>query len=99
MKVVVSGMSKTGTKTMATALRKLGFNVYDFEEQYFYLGKELVRIIEEGWSIDELRRIFRGVDAITDLPGNMLFEELLAAFPDVKVDKVINFCFSFSNLL
>ena len=79
-------MSKTGTKSLASALRILGYKVYDFEEQYYYLGEELSKILRRGWTIEDIRRIFKDVDAVTDTPGNMLFEELVEAFPDAKVD-------------
>ena len=32
MKIICAGFPKTGTKSMATALRDLGFSVHDFEE-------------------------------------------------------------------
>ena len=85
MKVICSGMPKTGTKTMATALRMLGYNVYDFEEQYFYLGDEILKMMNEGWTDDDLKQIFKDVDAVTDAPVCTLFEELLKVFPDAKV--------------
>ena len=40
MKLVCAGMQKTGTKSMAAALRILGYIVHDVFEQYF-LEKEL----------------------------------------------------------
>ena len=85
MKVICSGMSKTGTKTMATALTMLGYKVYDYEEQYFYLGDELLKILEDGWTTEDIKRIYKDVDAVTDLPGNLLWEEILKAYPDAKV--------------
>ena len=85
MKVICSGMSKTGTKSLAAALRILGYKVYDFEEQYFYIGKDLTKIMEDGWTKEDIQRIFKDVDAVTDIPGCMLWEDLLQAFPDAKV--------------
>ena len=40
MKVICAGLQKTGTKTMAEALRILGHNVHDVFDQYF-LDEEL----------------------------------------------------------
>ncbi|XP_076801913.1 uncharacterized protein LOC143446244 [Clavelina lepadiformis] len=85
MKVICSGMSKTGTKTLASALKTLGYNVYDFEEQVFYIGRDLQKVMDEGWTVEDLRRIYKGVDAVTDIPGCILWEELYHAFPDAKV--------------
>ena len=91
MKVICSGFPKTGTKTMATALTMLGYKVYDFEEQYFYCGKELIKALEEGWTTEDIRRIYKDPDAVTDLPGNYLWEEILKAYPDAKVN-FLRFC-------
>lgn len=40
MKVICAGLQKTGTKSMAEALRLLGYNVHDVFDQYF-LDNEL----------------------------------------------------------
>ena len=85
MKVICSGMPKTGTKSLAAALRILGYKVYDLEEQHFYIGEDLAKILKEGWTKEDIQRIFKDVDAVTDIPGCMLWEDLLQAFPDAKV--------------
>lgn len=36
MKVICAGIPKTGTKTLAEALRILGYNVHDVFQQFFY---------------------------------------------------------------
>ena len=87
MKVVCSGLSKTGTKSLAAALRVLGYKVFDFEEQYFYLGEEFLRLSERGWTTDDIRNLYKDADVVTDVPGNLLWEEILKAYPDVKVRK------------
>lgn len=85
MKVIVSGASKTGTKSMAEALRLLDFTVYDYVENYAYLNKEWLKIVREGGSVDDFRRMYEGVDAVTDSPCNHFWEEIHKAFPDAKV--------------
>uniref|UniRef100_H2ZBR0 Sulfotransferase n=1 Tax=Ciona savignyi TaxID=51511 RepID=H2ZBR0_CIOSA len=85
MKVICSGMPKTGTKTICQALRTLGYNVYDFEEQFWYLGDQLKKVLDEGWTNEEMRDLFEGVDAVTDVPGCTLWEEILTAYPDAKI--------------
>ena len=87
MKVICSGMQKTGTKTMASALRTLGYDVYDFEEQYFYLGDEFTRIGKNGWTTEDIQRIYKDVEAVTDGPSNSIWEEILEVFPDAKVSE------------
>lgn len=36
MKVICAGIQKTGTKSVAEALRILGYEVHDVFQQYFY---------------------------------------------------------------
>lgn len=91
MRIICSGLSKTGTKTMAVALTMLGYNVHDFKEQYFCNGDELCRMMTEGWTEEDLKRVFGNVDAVTDLPANYMWEELLEVFPDAKVEKALVF--------
>ena len=92
MKVICSGMPKTGTKTLASALRTLGYEVYDLEEQFFYLGKDLLKIIDDGWTNNDIKRIFKEVDAVTDIVANIFWEEILTAFPDAKVSRITRVC-------
>ena len=85
MKVVYAGFSKTGTKTMAAAFRILGLKCYDSLEYYSYQRKEWENIFDNGGTIDDFRRMFDGVDAVTDVPGCYFWEQILEAFPDCKV--------------
>nr|XP_002121159.1 uncharacterized protein LOC100180649 isoform X1 [Ciona intestinalis] len=85
MKVIMTGMSKTGTKTMCSALRILGYKVYDFEEQFWYLGPEFLKAVNEGCTTEEIREMLQDVDAVTDMPACILWEEILRAFPDAKL--------------
>ncbi|XP_078482886.1 uncharacterized protein LOC144742423 [Ciona intestinalis] len=85
MKIICSGMSKTGTKTVCQALRILGYEVYDFEEQFWYLGDRLIKCLDEGWTDDDLREMFKDVDAFTDIPSCLLWEDISRVFPDAKI--------------
>jgi len=77
-------MSKTGTKTLSEALRMLGLKVHDFEEHYFYHCDDWFRFLESG-DINILKEMYKDVDAITDTPACVFWEELLQLFPDAKV--------------
>ena len=99
MKIICSGYQKTGTKSLAAALRLLGYNVFDFEEQYYYLGKEIDHIFREGWTIEDIRRIYRNVDVVVDIPSCVIWEELHKAFPEAKVSKFIFLSITCSILL
>ncbi|CAK8678810.1 uncharacterized protein LOC143470831 [Clavelina lepadiformis] len=85
MKVICAGFPKTGTKSLAEALRQLGFVVYDFIENFWYLEKEWNSIFGRGGAKENFRRMFENVDAICDFPACYFCEELLEAFPDAKV--------------
>lgn len=88
----MAGLNKTGTKTMCAALTFLGYEVFDWMENFWYLGDEWISQIKNGVKVEELRRMYKSVDAITDAPGNFYWEELMEAFPDAKVrlKKVLN---------
>nr|XP_039273062.1 uncharacterized protein LOC120347221 [Styela clava] len=85
MKVIVAGFSKTGTKSMCDALTKLGYNVYDVIENMYILEKEWTKILNEGWTTEDFRRMYENVDAVTDLPACYFWEEIHKAFPDAKI--------------
>lgn len=85
MKVIVSGAPKTGTKSIAEALTLLGYNVYDFAENHLYLGEEWRKIIKEGATVEQFRKMYENVDAVTDVPCCHFWDQLHAAFPDAKV--------------
>ncbi|XP_076823418.1 uncharacterized protein LOC143469561 [Clavelina lepadiformis] len=85
MKVIVAGLSKTGTKSMADALRMLGYSVYDYMENYEYLHKDWEKIFAGDGTTDDFRRMYKDVDAITDTPAAYFWDEIHKAFPDAKI--------------
>ena len=85
MKVIVAGLSKTGTKSMQYALKILGYNVYDFMENYVYLRQDWEQILSVGATTDDFYRMFKNVDAITDNPAAYFWDEIHKAFPDAKI--------------
>ena len=96
MKVIVAGSSKTGTKSMVVALSELGMNVHDAMEHYSFNKETWLKICTEGGSTEDFKQMYKGVDAVTDLPVWYFWEELLEAFPDAKVVlllcQIINNC-------
>lgn len=84
MKVICAGLSKTGTKSLASALRVLGYTVYDFPEHTSIHLDEWRAIYHEGETLD-FATMYEGVDAITDLPAAFWFEEILQKFPEAKI--------------
>ncbi|CAK8698379.1 unnamed protein product [Clavelina lepadiformis] len=85
MKVIVAGLSKTGTKTMCAALKILDYKVYDNFEHYWFHTKEWMKIMETGGTINMFREMYEDVDAVTDQPACLFWEQILEAFPDAKV--------------
>ena len=84
MKIICAGVGKTGTKSIAKALRDLGFTVFDWEEQTFDFQDHWVDVFQNGAQLD-VKRVYQHADAIVDAPGNFFWEEILEAYPDSKV--------------
>lgn len=95
MEVLALGMSRTGTKSMATALEKLGyrhcahgFDMFDSSE-YTRKWRHLVEaklanpaatFDREVW--DEL---LGHCSAVTDMPCAIFWQDLCAAYPEAKI--------------
>ena len=87
MKIICAGFPKTGTKSIAKALRHLGFTVFDWDEQLLDSPDFLdhwVDVFQNGDKPD-VKQLYQNADAAVDMPGHFFFEEILEAFPDCKV--------------
>ena len=84
MKIICAGYSKTGTKSIAKALRHLGFNVFDWEEQMFDFRDHWFDVFQNGAKPD-VKRVYQNADVCIDMPGCFFYEEILEVFPDCKV--------------
>ena len=87
MKVIVAGLNKTGTTTIAEALRQLPDIkvVYHYMDHYGNAGKEWMDVCKHGGTFDDLRRKYEEVDVVTDVPAAYFWEELFEVFPESKV--------------
>nr|XP_039274163.1 uncharacterized protein LOC120348108 isoform X2 [Styela clava] len=85
MKVIVAGLPKTGTKSMSAALKKLGYNVYDFLENLYYLENEWEKIFKNKYDKGLFQKMYDNVDAVADLPACHFWEEIHRDFPDAKI--------------
>ena len=85
MKVILAGSSKTGTKSLNAALTELGFNVYDHMEHITYHCEDWIKIFKGKGSVEDFKRMYKGVDAVVDAPIYMFWYEIHQAFPDAKV--------------
>ena len=84
MKIICTGLTKTGTKSLAKALRILGFTVFDFDEHIQFHYEQWYNIYMKGKSPD-FASMYKDVDAVTDIPPAFWFQEIYEAFPDAKV--------------
>lgn len=83
MKVICAGLGKTGTKSLAKALRTLGYTVFDWEEQQLDFLDHWVDVF--NGSKPDVTLVYRDADAAVDFPCPVFFEEILEAFPEAKV--------------
>ena len=84
MKVICAGLSKTGTTSLASALRVLGYKVHDLPEHIQEHADEWLAIYR-GEKTPDFVSMYDGVDGVTDLPAAFWYEEILEAFPEAKV--------------
>ncbi|NNC88006.1 MAG: hypothetical protein HKN82_06040 [Akkermansiaceae bacterium] len=73
MKVLGVGMGRTGTASLARALRTLGYRTLHWAPDY------LADVFEKGVEPDLAR--YNGWDAVTDIPAALFYREVLAAYP------------------
>ena len=88
MKVICAGFGKTGTKSVQAALKELGYNVYDYMENFEYLYEDWMKIFKDGGTKEDFRRMFENVDAVTDAPAFYFWDEIHKAFPEAKVSQL-----------
>ncbi|XP_076812914.1 uncharacterized protein LOC143459583 [Clavelina lepadiformis] len=85
MKIIVAGSPKTGTKTVAAALRELDYEVYEFMDHFWYHEKEWKKIFSKGGSINDFKQMYQDIDVVTDGPSYLFWEEIHKAFPEAKI--------------
>ncbi|XP_039263672.1 uncharacterized protein LOC120339579 [Styela clava] len=85
MKVIIASFAKCGTKTLRDCLRILGYTVYDFDENFMYLGDEWMEIFEKGASVEMFTKMYKNIDAVSDLPACVYWQNLHEAFPNSKI--------------
>ncbi|XP_078494133.1 uncharacterized protein LOC144749616 [Ciona intestinalis] len=85
MKIILASFPKNGTKSMNEAFQTLGYNVYDWFEHFWYHGNDWAKILDEGGSIEDFRRMYEDIDVVTDTPACLFWQQILEAFPNAKV--------------
>ncbi|KAL8892831.1 MAG: hypothetical protein Q9215_000195 [Flavoplaca cf. flavocitrina] len=93
MKVLIMGMPRSGTMSLVTALKQLGYTPYDFIDRiilgHLPLWTEALhaKFLGQGkqWGKAELDRVVKGFDCVLDVPCPFFTEEFLSAYPDSVV--------------
>ncbi|KAE8349467.1 P-loop containing nucleoside triphosphate hydrolase protein [Aspergillus coremiiformis] len=93
MRILCLGLTRTGTNSLATALRKLGYNPYHGSECFknpprdFNLWIEALQSNQatRPYGREEFDRLLGPYDACLDIPAAILWKDLYAAYPDAKV--------------
>lgn len=83
MKIICAGLSKTGTKSLAKALRILGYVVHDYEEHLMWHMDEYIQAF--NGNMPDFNAMYSQVDAVTASPSCGFWKELAQTFPDAKV--------------
>ena len=85
LKVVGSGLGRTGTRSLKTALTQLGFGPCHHMEEVFANPASMALWVEAGAGRPDWEAIFDGFVAMVDYPGARYWRELAAYYPDAKV--------------
>jgi len=85
LKVVGSGLGRTGTKSLQTALNMLGLGPCHHMVEVFAHPESMALWIEAGHGRADWEAIFAGYHAMVDYPGASYWRELAAYYPDAKV--------------
>jgi hypothetical protein len=85
LKVIGSGLGRTGTKSMQTALNMLGFGPCHHMVEVFANPDSIPLWIEAGAGRPQWDTIFANFDSVVDYPGAAFWRELNAYYPHAKV--------------
>jgi len=85
LKIVGSGLGRTGTKSMQTALNMLGFGPCHHMVEVFQHPESVPLWIEAGRGNPDWDAIFKDYNSMVDYPGAYYWRELAAYYPDAKV--------------
>lgn len=85
LKVIGSGLGRTGTKSMQTALNMLGVGPTHHMVEVFAHPESIPLWVAAGQGRPDWDAIFDGYRAMVDYPGAAYWRELAAYYPDAKV--------------
>src|SRR5215469_1597083 len=85
LKVVGSGLGRTGTKSMQTALNKLGFGPCHHMVEVFTHPESMALWVRASKGEDVWDEIFKDYRSAVDYPSAAYWREIAAKYPDAKV--------------
>ena len=89
LKYLYAGYAKCGTKTIATACRRLGLKVLDLEEMLLHTPDFWLLYYDKSKTTEERNKILydmlKDFDIALDTPFYFYWKEILDVFPDCKV--------------
>jgi hypothetical protein len=85
LQVIGSGLGRTGTKSMQTALNRLGFGPCHHMVEVFAHPETVPLWIAAAKGEPDWDRLFEGYRSVVDWPGVQFWRELVVRYPDAKV--------------
>ncbi|KAL8714086.1 MAG: hypothetical protein Q9220_001814 [cf. Caloplaca sp. 1 TL-2023] len=93
MKVLIAGMPRSGTMSLVTALKRLGYTPYDFVDRLLLDQMPLwdsaleAKFHKKGkpWGREELDRVVKGFDCVLDVPCTFFTAEFITHYPSCLV--------------
>jgi hypothetical protein len=85
LKIVGSGLGRTGTKSMQTALGMLGFGPCHHMVEVFMHPESMALWVDAGEGRPDWDLIFRDYQSMVDYPGAAYWRQLADHYPDAKV--------------
>lgn len=85
LKVIGSGVGRTGTMSLKHALEQLGFAPCHHMVEVFAHQESLPQWVEAGEGKADWDAIFGAFSAVVDYPGALFWREIAAHYPDAKI--------------
>lgn len=85
LKVIGSGLGRTGTKSLQTALNMLGAGPCHHMAEVFMQPESMALWVEAGEARADWETIFRGYGSAVDYPSAAYWRELADYYPDARV--------------
>lgn len=85
LKIVGTGLGRTGTKSMQTALNMLGVGPCHHMYEVFAHPESMALWVEAGQGRPDWDQIFKDYQSVVDYPGAAFWREIAAHYPDAKV--------------